>query len=195
MKMDNTERDAAKQARDSLIASLGLEYNAVFVPQSASRNSQEKNPSLNWRVSIIRRGADNGHGRVVGKGAAIATDYMQGIAHVPTYNKMPRGHMGNLTTWKQGCERAAETGKYPGRTSWQFLPLPAPPIADILYSLLMDGDAADETFDDWCSNYGYDTDSRSAEATYNACRDTGRQLQRMFTRAELSALREAFQDY
>lgn len=32
-------------------------------------------------------------------------------------------------------------------------------------------DATDETFDDWCSDFGYDTDSRRALATYEGCRE------------------------
>ena len=73
--------------------------------------------------------------------------------------------------------------------------LPPPPLTDVLYSLLLDGGAAEYSFEEWASNYGYDSDSRKAEATYNECRDIGRQLERMFTRDELAALREAFQDY
>ncbi len=33
-----------------------------------------------------------------------------------------------------------------------------------------------ESFEDWAGNLGYDTDSRKAEATYNACMEEGRNL-------------------
>ena len=60
-------------------------------------------------------------------------------------------------------------------------------------SLLLDGSADfdAQSFEDWCADYGYDTDSRKASETYEACCDTGRKLRAAFTPDELSALREA----
>ena len=57
----------------------------------------------------------------------------------------------------------------------------APPKADsVLYSLASDASGADATFEDFCSDYGYDNDSRTAERTWDACRETELQLRRMF---------------
>lgn len=66
---------------DAALAALNIEYTAVFVPQSASRNSAEKTPSLNWRVTVrrTRPGYPPGSPMV----ETIAEDYMQGIGHVP----------------------------------------------------------------------------------------------------------------
>lgn len=68
-----------------------------------------------------------------------------------------------------------------------------PSLPDVLYSLLLDGSADFDasTFEQWCADYGYDTDSRAALATYEACCDTGRKLRAAFTASELSALRDA----
>lgn len=46
-----------------------------------------------------------------------------------------------------------------------------PTVRDVLECLLSDasGVANSESFEDWCGDYGYDTDSRKAERTYNAC--------------------------
>jgi hypothetical protein len=41
-----------------------------------------------------------------------------------------------------------------------------PTAEDVLQSLLSDASSADESFEDWCGEYGYDTDSRKAERTY-----------------------------
>lgn len=73
----------------------------------------------------------------------------------------------------------------------------APKPADVLHSLLMDGDAFFDgmTFEDWCGNLGYDTDSRKAEATYRACDEIGRRLTWMFSEDELAQLREAASEY
>jgi hypothetical protein len=45
-----------------------------------------------------------------------------------------------------------------------------PTAADVLGSLLMDASSYENArgFEDWAGDYGYDTDSRNAEETYNA---------------------------
>lgn len=68
-----------------------------------------------------------------------------------------------------------------------------PKLEDILYALTMDSDAINYSFDEWCSNYGYDTDSRKALATWHKCTDTYRKLRALgFT---LEELQEYFRDY
>jgi hypothetical protein len=57
--------------------------------------------------------------------------------------------------------------------------------ADVLDSLAHDASSADQSFGDWCGDYGYDTDSRKAERTYNACRQT------MFDLRKLLGARDA----
>jgi hypothetical protein len=44
-----------------------------------------------------------------------------------------------------------------------------PTAADVLSCLCSDARAADDSFEDWARDLGYDTDSREAEATYKAC--------------------------
>lgn len=70
-----------------------------------------------------------------------------------------------------------------------------PKTSDVIHSLLMDSEAAEESFEDWCSNFGYDSDSRKAERTYRACMETAKKMHRLFTEAELAELREAFSEY
>jgi len=69
----------------------------------------------------------------------------------------------------------------------------SPDLPTVLSSLISDGqpDFDSQSFEDWAGDYGYDTDSRSAEAAYNACVAIGRQLRRAFTTPELEQLREA----
>ena len=47
-----------------------------------------------------------------------------------------------------------------------------------------------ETFEDFCSEFGYDEDSRSAEQIYLACVKEYKQLTRIFTVAQMEELRE-----
>ena len=54
-----------------------------------------------------------------------------------------------------------------------------PSTADVLYSLLVDTSAGDQSFSDFCGDFGYDEDSRSAEATWKACKATAPRLHRL----------------
>ena len=47
-----------------------------------------------------------------------------------------------------------------------------------------------ERFQDFCANYGYDEDSRTAEKVYNAVRDEFLNLERLFTPAQMEQLAE-----
>lgn len=46
---------------------------------------------------------------------------------------------------------------------------PHPKVADVLGAFLMDASCADEGFEDWADNLGYDQDSIKARETYQAC--------------------------
>jgi hypothetical protein len=73
---------------------------------------------------------------------------------------------------------------------------PEPPTLDeVLNALVMDCSSVrnGETFDDWAGDFGYDTDSRKAEATYRACVETSRALTRLG--ADFDALEKLFADY
>lgn len=55
-----------------------------------------------------------------------------------------------------------------------------PEVSDVLDCLFSDADGVDGVeFEDWASDYGYDTDSRKAERVYAACRRTRRHLLRL----------------
>lgn len=71
----------------------------------------------------------------------------------------------------------------------------APCAADVLYNLILDSSALDTSFDYWCSDYGYDTDSISAFNTYQACCKIAKDLHRVFTRAQIETLRGLLEDY
>ena len=53
-----------------------------------------------------------------------------------------------------------------------------PALAEVLHCLLMDGEAFfnAQSFEDWASDFGYDSDSRKAEEIYRKCDATGRKL-------------------
>lgn len=140
---------------------------------------------------------------------AIETPYKLGVGHVklpaaPTF-EMVRA-VGNYATAENLLDalrrrrhirpeyEREERAIYDAAARKQGL---APKPADVLHSLLSDGEAFFDglTFEDWCDNLGFDPDSRKAEAAYRACDDIGRNLARMFSLDEIAQLREAASDY
>lgn len=69
-----------------------------------------------------------------------------------------------------------------------------PEFSSVLGGLVWDASACDESFDDWCSSYGYDTDSRKALDLYLACQGSAAKLRKagIYISTEL---REFFQNY
>jgi hypothetical protein len=51
-----------------------------------------------------------------------------------------------------------------------------PDVADVVSCLLLDGTACGQSFSEWCSDFGYDTDSRKALAIYEGCQENGDKL-------------------
>jgi hypothetical protein len=69
----------------------------------------------------------------------------------------------------------------------------APALDDVLHSLVMDSSACEESFDDWCASFGYDSDSRKALAVYMACRENTGKLRKAGVNIEKE--RERLADY
>jgi hypothetical protein len=53
-----------------------------------------------------------------------------------------------------------------------------PKLEDVLESLLLDASCSNESFEDFCSNCGYDTDSRRALDNYLKCQENGVKLRK-----------------
>jgi hypothetical protein len=52
----------------------------------------------------------------------------------------------------------------------------APKAAEVLDCLASDANGASDSFEDFCSNFGYDEDSRKAEKIYKACQHSAARL-------------------
>lgn len=152
---DHSPREALLRKMES----LGLTVESTFVPWSQSRNKGEKDRSLNWRVTLKHKG------RVV-----LETDYTAGIASCPSYR-----HGDRSAAQVEAIRFETENGKPKTRARGEG-PI-VPDAVGVVYSLCSDADAIDAGgFEAWASDFGYDTDSRKAEATYRACVDTGLKL-------------------
>lgn len=172
--------NTTKESIEAVAATLGITMTVEFVPWSKSRNKGEKLPSLNWTITLHK----------VGK-AFLTTDYMTGMGHCPSYKQ------GRLTTDQDAnIRKECETG-HTCRDGFVYRGKPIlPSLADVLPSLASDAEAIDcGTFEAWADNYGMDTDSRKAEATYRACLEIGLKLRAALGEDGLKTLREAVQDY
>ncbi len=69
-----------------------------------------------------------------------------------------------------------------------------PPVAGLIHSLVMD-DTQGQDFAEWCSNYGYDDDSRKAMATYEQCQQQTRKARELFGRGLLEKFAELVANY
>lgn len=54
-----------------------------------------------------------------------------------------------------------------------------PSTADVLACLCCDARCGEQSFADWCSDFGYSEDSRSAKATHKACEKMAPRLRRL----------------
>lgn len=71
-----------------------------------------------------------------------------------------------------------------------------PGAASVLSCLISDNESVKNarSFEDWCGDMGWDSDSRRAERTYNACRDLGAKVERLLG-PDYATFAEASNDY
>jgi len=62
-----------------------------------------------------------------------------------------------------------------------------PGLDDVLHCLLSDWDAGEQSFEEFCSDMGYDEDSRRAEKVWQTCRKAAERTARLFRDKEALA--------
>lgn len=175
--------DALSDDRDFILAEMGVTLDAKFVPFSQSRHKDEKQPSLNWRMTLKLHDRD-----------VVETDYMQGCGHCPAYQASVKllGHE-HCIDRDAAIRRECETGKRWDHAGRKIQP---PSLADVLYSLLQDARVIDyRDFSDWASEYGFDDDSITTRRIYEECIATATKLRAAFGGQTVEQLQEMFQDY
>lgn len=86
--------------------------------------------------------------------------------------------------WQRSANGWTCTLRYQGRRYtfdyWQGSAISHDPDAEgCLECLLSDAQAGEQDFHNFCSDMGYDEDSRKAEATWRACQRTAREMRRL----------------
>ncbi len=135
-----------------------------------------------YRCTFSRK--DSGHF----SGGHFSVDFWNSYADEEE-NFFAFGNDGILNNWVTGRENLYwdkyRTGKYPSgpRTKKRIVPS----AYDVLACLTK---SYPGTFEDFASDFGYDTDSRKAEAVYNAVVKEWRKVERFFTTDDLAELQE-----
>jgi hypothetical protein len=121
-------------------------------------------------------------------GKTMQTTYRTGLGHrTPNRGKIAnaRGFWANKQEMEQMKQKAMMSR---GGDKWliDFCDHKTPEAQDILDCLASDSSSYDNArnFEDFCSDFGYDEDSRSAEKIYNACGAIAKEL-KFFLGAEL----------
>jgi hypothetical protein len=181
---------------DQFLQDNKITYSHKFVPFSISRNAKEKEPTLNWKVELTNE-----------KGS-IFTDYQKGIGHldfnwVNGFRKVMSIDQDKATksavydAIEKGIHKDVTVGnKGDVKVGFKNKPFPHPTIYEVLTSLLIDAQAIDfPSYESWANEYGYESDSRKGEKTYNACREHGAQLLQIFgSREKMNQLQEMLYD-
>jgi hypothetical protein len=94
---------------------------------------------------------------------------------------------------KKSCEFEFRTGT--GHRSEKTGSARKPKAASVLYSLVRDASARNQSFPDWCADYGCDSDSIKALNIYNECCEAAVKLRQVFNPAEIAKIEELTQDY
>ena len=167
---------------DAAIESLGLGMTAVFIPWSQSRNYKKdaklSDYSLNWKITFYKNGRE-----------FMNTFYSAGIGHCKNQPKI----QGKPTIYESNqiiaeCEARSICEGGITRTK--------PNPRDVFYSIVADSDVLDHgSFEDWASDYGYDQDSRKAEAIYRLCLAHALAIKASLGDEGLKKLQEVYRDY
>lgn len=167
------QKSEIELAVDAYLAEIGVSYSVVPRGTGLKRDGWECD---GWFISLTADGKPN---------EPQDFDYFTGIGHRVDHGNGPRDHSGpfrkNTLAWES----------YQKNYVKPFAPFAAGPI----HSLILDSSADDQSFNDWCSNYGYDNDSRKAFETYQACCASAAKLRKVFTREQIEKLSELLQDY
>jgi len=184
-----------KQALREYIESLGLTYQATFIPVRQDAD-KVKHPKLHWSITLTS------------VSAFAQFPYSEGCGHVKGYEKMPIKTPYDRRIKEQATRHTCETGRIERTVGHHGLvkpgKQPAPDVLDVLYCLVSDASVRHApTYEEWASEYGFDADSRKGEEIYRTCQKHTTDLLRVLGLGQvgraamdrLEKLEELFQDY
>lgn len=118
-----------------------------------------------WRVTIKGKGFD----------------YHTGLGHRKAIKKWARNPYVKNTVayeeWERGYTKPVK-----------------PKLSCVLHILVMDADAENMNYNEWCDSYGYERDTFKAFESYRACLDGAEKLHEVFTVQELASIESLLAD-
>lgn len=177
------------------LTNLGFSLEASKPAGGVDENNQSDWPHISYSIRLLFKGKP-----------VLSTEYKLGVGHVRIKKARPDGIM---QPWTERERTLLYTWQSHPHTSFQDKQLQAdvaaklaiqqkvaPQLDDVLRSLLMDGEAFfnAQSFEGWADDFGYDKDSRKAEAIYRECDNTGRKLAAAIPADVLAKARELTQD-
>ena len=113
------------------------------------------------------------------QGREMTTTFKMGLGH-RIVDKIARYELDKYGLGKYAGKKIPYNIKSSYRVILEKFPKATQPeIADVLYCLLSDALYGQDTFEDFCYNYGYDTDSRKALEIYLVCQKTEKDLRKL----------------
>ena len=167
--ISNKNLSKTEIAVQKYLDSIGIKVSMVYCGETIRDNDWQCDA---WKITLT-----------AGK-AGYTFEYYTGLGHRAD-NDAARNALKNVSKHNLAWREGVLNSKVPVY----------PAVAGLLYSLQIDTSACDQSFDAWCSEYGYDTDSRKALEIYLLCQQNGMKYNQLFSRAQREAITEMLQDY
>lgn len=155
--------DTIRASVDAILIENGVSFRAACMGETTRDNWQ----CDEWRITFS-----------LGKESEIF-QYFTGLGHrveTPEYQRA-----------MYGLEKASP--RCIARVAAEKLKKPkAPYAADVIHTLALDAQFANGTFEDFCGDLGYDTDSRKALENYLQCQRDGERFRRVAGAVAFNAL-------
>lgn len=166
--------DAIRKEVETILASAGVEFKATYIGET----KRDEWACDAWSCTFFK---EEGDVHVVfkfytGLGNRKSPEWKYGVSG---YDNGPPPRPGTLLH-EQWMKQAKPQAPHP---------------ADVLQSVILDSSALGQSFESWCNEYGYDSDSRKAEGIYRACQQNADKLARVFDTEQRQALETALQEY
>lgn len=154
------------------VQDAGIDITSTFIPFSASRKAKPgatiEDMSLNWKVAFSKNGE------------SFTVDYSKGAGHCPSYRQGARVTKEYATSIKAECETGHEA-KLSGVGALAYHAMITLWPDEVIECLIMDSGVLEQpSFESWADGYGYDRDSRKAEAIYQECLKQALEIRAIF---------------
>ena len=169
MQTPSTVEQTTNEQVIGVLSNAGIKFNIIPAGSGLKRDNWECD---GWMIQLHKNNDNQ------------MFEYYTGIGHrkVSKYDKayIDRTYKGSINHKHEMAKHAKPV---------------TPEICGIIYSLNLDSQAIDESFLNWCDNYGYDSDSIKALNIYNACCDNAKKYYSIVDRETREALEDVLVDY